>query len=91
MEAIITVQLLGRVFKLPKNAAHFLVIWSLLLALLLDIGVAYRSLAYINIVFVIYYAAKLDNFKNTFSKKLIYLLMCPVIFLILHLVLMIEP
>ena len=77
-------QILGRLFKLPKNAAHFLVIWGLLLALLLDIGVAYRSLAYINIVFVIYYAAKLDNFKNTFSKKLIYLLMCPVIFLILH-------
>jgi O-antigen ligase len=71
-------------FKLPKNATHFLVMWSLLFALLLDIGVAYRSLAYMNIVLVIYQSIKLDSFKNKLSSRLAFLLMCPVTFLILH-------
>lgn len=75
---------LSHLFKLPKNAVHFLVIWSLLLALLLDIGVAYRSLAYANIIMVVYHSIKLDYFKSRLSNRLIFLLMCPITFLILH-------
>ena len=74
--------------ELPENAAHFLVVWGLLLALLLDHGLAYRSLAYINIILVVYHSIKqgikLDFLRNRLSNRVVFLLMCPAMFLILH-------
>lgn len=74
---------LKEVFQISKPSLHFFVIWALLLALLLDIGVAYRSLAYINILVVMYYGFSVETLKKLTISKAIYLCLIPIVFLVL--------
>jgi O-antigen ligase len=73
-----------QIFVLPEIGGHFLVIWCLLLALIMDYGVGYRSLGYVNILFIVYGLIKSNYVRYKVLSCKAYLILVPFIFFFFH-------